>query len=90
MGVAVALDDGLIVPVIRDADRKSLREIAAEARVLAERARAGKLAPQEFTGGTFTISNLGMFGVRPLHRGDQPARGGHPRRRGGHRGAGHP
>lgn len=63
MGVAVALDDGLIVPVIRDADRKSLREIAAEARVLAERARAGKLAPQEFTGGTFTISNLGMFGV---------------------------
>ena len=63
VGVAVALDDGLIVPVIRDADRKSLREIAAEARVLAERARAGKLAPQEFTGGTFTVSNLGMFGV---------------------------
>lgn len=63
VGVAVALGDGLIVPVIRDADRKSLREIAAEARVLAERARAGKLAPQEFTGGTFTISNLGMFGV---------------------------
>ena len=63
VGVAVALDDGLIVPVIRDADRKSLREIAAEARVLAEQARAGKLAPQEFTGGTFTISNLGMFGV---------------------------
>ena len=66
VGVAVALDDGLIVPVIRDADRKSLREIAAEARVLAERARAGKLAPQEFTGGTFTISNLGMFGVNHL------------------------
>ena len=63
MGVAVALDDGLIVPVIRDADRKSLGEIAAEARVLADRARAGKLVPQEFTGSTFTISNLGMFGV---------------------------
>lgn len=63
VGVAVAINDGLIVPVIRDADRKSLGEIAAEAHALAERARAGKLAPQEFTGGTFTISNLGMFGV---------------------------
>ncbi|MGH3237780.1 MAG: dihydrolipoamide acetyltransferase family protein, partial [Streptosporangiaceae bacterium] len=63
MGVAVALDDGLIVPVIRDTDRKSLGEIAAEARMLADRARAGKLVPQEFTGSTFTISNLGMFGV---------------------------
>ena len=49
--------------MIRDADRKSLGEIAAEAHALAERARAGKLAPQEFTGGTFTISNLGMFGI---------------------------
>jgi pyruvate dehydrogenase E2 component (dihydrolipoamide acetyltransferase) len=63
VGVAVALDDGLIVPVVRDADRKSLGEIAAEARALAERARAGRLTPDEFTGGTFTISNLGMYGV---------------------------
>ncbi|MGH3277107.1 MAG: dihydrolipoamide acetyltransferase family protein, partial [Streptosporangiaceae bacterium] len=63
LGVAVALDDGLIVPVIRDADRKSLSEIASEARALAERARAGRLVPDEFAGGTFTVSNLGMIGV---------------------------
>jgi pyruvate dehydrogenase E2 component (dihydrolipoamide acetyltransferase) len=63
IGIAVALEDGLIVPVVRDADQKSVSEIASEARVLAERARAGKLTPDEFTGGTFTISNLGMFGV---------------------------
>jgi pyruvate dehydrogenase E2 component (dihydrolipoamide acetyltransferase) len=63
IGVAVALEDGLIVPVIRDADRKRLSEIAAEAHALAQRARAGKLAPDEFSHGTFTISNLGMFGI---------------------------
>lgn len=63
VGLAVALDDGLIVPVIREADRKSLGEIASEARDLAQRARAGRLAPDEFTGGTFTISNLGMYGI---------------------------
>jgi pyruvate dehydrogenase E2 component (dihydrolipoamide acetyltransferase) len=63
VGVAVALDDGLIVPVVRDADRKSLGEIGTEAHALAERARAGRLTPDEFTGGTFTISNLGMYGV---------------------------
>jgi pyruvate dehydrogenase E2 component (dihydrolipoamide acetyltransferase) len=63
IGVAVALEDGLIVPVIRDADRKRLSEIAAEAHALAQRARAGKLAPEEFSHGTFTISNLGMFGI---------------------------
>jgi pyruvate dehydrogenase E2 component (dihydrolipoamide acetyltransferase) len=63
VGIAVALDDGLIVPVIRDADRKHLSEIAAEARMLAQRAREGKLAPDEFSHGTFTISNLGMFGI---------------------------
>jgi pyruvate dehydrogenase E2 component (dihydrolipoamide acetyltransferase) len=63
VGCAVAMDDGLIVPVIRDADRKSITEIAAEAHELAERARAGRLRPDEFSGGTFTISNLGMFGV---------------------------
>jgi pyruvate dehydrogenase E2 component (dihydrolipoamide acetyltransferase) len=63
IGVAVALEDGLIVPVIRDADRKRPSEIAAEAHTLAQRARAGKLTPDEFSHGTFTISNLGMFGI---------------------------
>lgn len=63
LGVAVALDSGLVVPVIRDADRKSVSEIAAEGREKAERAREGKLTPDEMSGGTFTISNLGMFGI---------------------------
>ena len=63
VGCAVALDDGLIVPVIRDADRKSVTEIATEAHALTERARAGKLTPDEFSGGTFTISNLGTYGI---------------------------
>jgi len=63
VGIAVALDDGLIVPVLRDADTKSLRQIAVEARDLAERARAGKLRQREIEGGTFTVSNMGMLGV---------------------------
>lgn len=63
VGCAVSLDDGLIVPVIRDADRKSVTEIAAEAHALSERARSGRLTPDQFSGGTFTISNLGMHGV---------------------------
>jgi pyruvate dehydrogenase E2 component (dihydrolipoamide acetyltransferase) len=63
IGIAVATDGGLIVPVIRDADRKSVSEIAREARALIDKARAGRLTTQEFTGGTFTISNLGMFGI---------------------------
>jgi pyruvate dehydrogenase E2 component (dihydrolipoyllysine-residue acetyltransferase) len=63
IGVAVALDDGLIVPVIHDADTKSVRRISREARDLAQRARAGRLALGEITGGTFTISNLGMYGI---------------------------
>jgi pyruvate dehydrogenase E2 component (dihydrolipoamide acetyltransferase) len=63
VGVAVALPDGLIVPVIRDADRKGVRAIASEAHALSDRARAGKLTLEEFSGGTFTISNLGMYGV---------------------------
>jgi len=63
VGIAVALDDGLIVPVVRDADAKSLRAIAGEARDLAERARAGKLRQTEIEGGTFTVSNMGMLGV---------------------------
>jgi pyruvate dehydrogenase E2 component (dihydrolipoamide acetyltransferase) len=63
VGIAVALDEGLIVPVIRDADRKSVGQISAEAAELAARARAGKLRPEEFKGSTFSISNLGMLGV---------------------------
>jgi len=63
VGIAVALDDGLIVPVLRDADTKSLRQIAVEARDLVERARAGKLRQNEIEGGTFTVSNMGMLGV---------------------------
>ena len=63
VGVAVALDDGLIVPVVRNADRKPLQMIAAENRELAERARAGKLGPADVTGGTFTVTNLGAFGI---------------------------
>jgi len=63
IGVAVALEDGLIVPVIRECDRKSLGEIAREAKGLIERARGKKLRPEEYSGGTFAISNLGMYDV---------------------------
>ena len=63
IGFAVALDEGLIVPVVRDADKKPLKTIAEEARALAEKARAGKLQLEEVSGGTFTVSNLGMAGV---------------------------
>ena len=63
VGMAVAVEDGLITPVIRFADRKGLLEIAAEAKGLAERARARKLQPEEYTGATFSVSNLGMFDI---------------------------
>lgn len=63
IGVAVAIEDGLITPVIRSADQKSLSEIAREVRDLAERARKRKLKPEEYTGASFSISNLGMFGI---------------------------
>ena len=63
VGMAVAVEDGLITPVIRHADRKGMLEIAAESRVLAERAHARKLQPDEYTGATFTVSNLGMFDI---------------------------
>lgn len=61
--VAVSVDGGLITPIVRHADYKNLGEISAEVRGLAQRARAGKLAPHEYKGGSFTISNLGMHGV---------------------------
>lgn len=63
VSMAVAIDDGLITPVIRNAHLKSLREIAVESRELAQRARERKLTPEEYTGGTFSLSNLGMFEI---------------------------
>jgi pyruvate dehydrogenase E2 component (dihydrolipoamide acetyltransferase) len=63
ISVAVSIGEGLITPVLRNAHLKSLREIAAEGRELAQRARERKLKPEEYTGGTFSISNLGMFDV---------------------------
>ena len=63
IGMAVAVEDGLITPVIRNADLKALRDIGAEARELAGRARDRKLKPEEYTGSTFSISNLGMFDI---------------------------
>ncbi len=63
VSMAVAVEDGLITPVIRDADLKSLREIGTEAKELAGRARDRRLKPEEYTGGTFSVSNLGMFDI---------------------------
>jgi pyruvate dehydrogenase E2 component (dihydrolipoamide acetyltransferase) len=64
ISVAVATPGGLVTPIVRNADEKSLRQISAEIRQLAARAREGRLRPDEFQGGSFTISNLGMFGIR--------------------------
>ena len=63
IGVAVAVDAGLVVPVVRDADRKSVSQIATETKEMAGPARIGKLRADEMSGGTFTISNLGMYGI---------------------------
>jgi len=64
LSVAVSTDNGLITPIVRSADRKGLAELSSAIRALADKARAGRLAPSEYQGGSFTISNLGMFGVR--------------------------
>jgi pyruvate dehydrogenase E2 component (dihydrolipoamide acetyltransferase) len=64
IGVAVAIEDGLITPVIRDADRKGIADIGREVRELAGRAREKKLKPDEYQGATFSVSNLGMFGIQ--------------------------
>ena len=64
IGIAVAIEGGLITPVIRQAEAKSLSAISAEMRELAERARARRLKPHEYQGGSSAISNLGMYGVR--------------------------
>ncbi len=64
VSVAVAIPDGLITPIVRGADQKGLATISNEMKDLAKRAREGKLSPEEFQGGTFSISNLGMFGIK--------------------------
>jgi pyruvate dehydrogenase E2 component (dihydrolipoamide acetyltransferase) len=64
IGIAVALDGGLIVPVLADADQLGLREIRLQTQALADAARANKLTPKQLMGATFTISNLGMYGVK--------------------------
>ena len=63
VGIAVAIEDGLITPVVRDADQKGLEEIGAEVRELAEKAKKKSLKPEEYTGGSITVSNLGMYGI---------------------------
>ncbi|GAT76887.1 branched-chain alpha-keto acid dehydrogenase subunit E2 [Ehrlichia ruminantium] len=67
ISVAVSIDDGLITPIIRNADKKSLLEISNEVKTLASKAKTGKLKPEEFQGGGFTISNLGMFGIKEFN-----------------------
>ena len=64
ISVAVAIEGGLITPIIRSAENKTLRQLSSEMKSLAEKARSGKLTPEEFQGGTFTISNLGMYGIK--------------------------
>ena len=76
IAMAVALEDGLITPIIRGADLKGLKQIAAETKDLAARARSGKLKLEEFQGGTFSISNLGMYGIREFGAVINPPHGG--------------
>ena len=63
VGVAMAVDEGLVVPVVKFADQKSFAQINSEVKIFSEKAKTKKLQPEEFTGNTFTISNLGMFGI---------------------------
>lgn len=67
VGLAVAVEEGLVVPVVRNTDQKSISEISREAADLASRARGKRLPPHEYEGGTFTITNMGMFGVEGFH-----------------------
>ncbi|MCW9035311.1 MAG: pyruvate dehydrogenase complex dihydrolipoamide acetyltransferase [Rhodospirillales bacterium] len=76
MAIAVAIEGGLITPIIKDAASKGLATLSAEAKELAGKARDGKLMPEEFQGGTFTISNLGMFGVKGFTSIINPPQGG--------------
>jgi pyruvate dehydrogenase E2 component (dihydrolipoyllysine-residue acetyltransferase) len=76
IGMAVAIEDGLITPVIRDADKKTIGQIATESREMAKRARDRKLKPDEYTGATFSVSNLGMMGIRDFAAIINPPEGG--------------
>jgi len=76
MAIAVAVKGGLITPIIKDAASKGLATLAREAKKLATRARDGKLSPEEYRGGTFTISNLGMFGIKSFNSILNPPHGG--------------
>jgi len=67
LGLAVSIEGGLVVPVIRNAEQLTLMEICTTAKQLADKARAGKLTPDEMSGGTFTISNMGMMNVENFH-----------------------
>ena len=99
VGIAVAARDALVVPTIFDADLKGLRQIATESRALAARVREGTITPPELSGGTFTVSNLGMYGISNFHAVINPPQAailavgaitetpGRPRRRDRHRAA---
>lgn len=76
VAVAVAVDDGLFTPVVRNTDRKGIREIAGEIRSLVQKTRAGKLMPEEYQGGTFSVSNLGMYGIDAFAAVINPPEGG--------------
>jgi len=76
MAIAVAIDGGLITPIVKDAANKGLATLSKEIKELAGKARDGKLMPEEFQGGTFTISNLGMFGVKGFNSIINPPQGG--------------
>ncbi len=80
VGMAVDTERGLLVPVIRDADQKSLRQFGAEFREMVDRARKGRSLPDDLTGGTFTITNLGMYDIEAFTPGHQPAGGRDPGR----------
>ena len=76
VAVAVAFEGGLITPIVFDADKKGLAQISTEMKDLAERGRTGKLKPEEYQGGGFSISNLGMFGIRQFTAVINPPQGG--------------
>ena len=75
VSVAVAIPGGLITPVVRDADKKGFAAISADMQDLAKRARDGKLKPDEYSGGTISISNLGMFGIKQFDAVINPPQG---------------
>ena len=76
VAVAVAVDDGLFTPIVRNTDRKGIVEIAGEIRALVDKTRSGKLMPEEYQGGTFSVSNLGMYGIEAFAAVINPPQGG--------------